>query len=114
MSQMNPQESAGYGHYEGNQYYSPQGQTYDDNFVEAVAQRASQRVMQQNTVSTPAPKASSGQRLALAIVSVAMLVPLAGILMNSSIGFFGLIGLGIVGAAIAIINLGFNGAFQNH
>jgi hypothetical protein len=59
---------------------------------------------------------SAGQRLALAIVSVVMLVPLAGIVfgvsMGASGGFFGpivgLIGLGLICVTIMVINVVFN------
>lgn len=59
--------------------------------------------------------ASAGQRLALAIVSVAILIPIISILLgdnSSSIGYallmVRLVGLGIVCLAIAIINVVFN------
>ena len=55
---------------------------------------------------------TSGQRLALAIVSVAMLVPLSGIILPilGSVGgpFTALIGFGIVCAAILGVNIAFN------
>jgi hypothetical protein len=51
----------------------------------------------------------AGQRLALAIVSVVMLVPLAGIALGI-LKIEGLIALGIVGAVI----LGINIVFNNH
>lgn len=59
---------------------------------------------------------SPGQRLALAIVSVVMLVPLAGIIFGITLGgpggFFGLvaalIGLGLICVTIMVINYVFN------
>jgi hypothetical protein len=56
---------------------------------------------------------SAGQRLALAIVSVAILVPILGILLgDSGISFIELvgrlIGLGVICLTIAIINVVFN------
>jgi hypothetical protein len=59
---------------------------------------------------------SAGQRLALAIVSVVMLVPLAGIVFGISLGsgggFFNLvgalIGLGLICLTIMVINFVFN------
>ncbi|HEV2580143.1 MAG TPA: hypothetical protein VGT44_04750 [Ktedonobacteraceae bacterium] len=57
--------------------------------------------------------ASAGQRLALAIVSVAMLVPLAGIIMGTTFTQFfslvgGLIAMAIVCVTIMVINIVFN------
>ncbi|HVB20607.1 MAG TPA: hypothetical protein VNG51_01495 [Ktedonobacteraceae bacterium] len=56
---------------------------------------------------------TAGQRLALAIVSVAILVPILGTLLgDSSMAFFELtgrlIGLGVICLTIAIINVVFN------
>jgi hypothetical protein len=57
----------------------------------------------------PASNASAGQRLALAIVSVCVLVPLAGIALGI-LKTEGLIALGIVGVVI----LGINAVFNQH
>jgi hypothetical protein len=57
----------------------------------------------------PASNASAGQRLALAIVSVCVLVPLAGIALGI-LRTEGLIALGIVGVVI----LGINAVFNQH
>jgi len=61
------------------------------------------------------PIASAGQRLALAIVSIAIMIPIISILLgdnSSSIDYalliVRLVGLGIVCLAIAIINVVFN------
>jgi hypothetical protein len=57
--------------------------------------------------------ASAGQRLALAIVSVAVLVPLAGIIIGTTFTQFfslvgGLIAMAIVCVTIMVINIVFN------
>ncbi len=63
---------------------------------------------------TPNPSmVSAGQRMALAIVSVVMLIPILGILLgNPDLAFVDLmvrlIGLGVVCLTIAIINVVFN------
>ncbi|GCE17894.1 hypothetical protein [Dictyobacter kobayashii] len=87
----------------------------DDNFVEAVAQRLGQRLTQNQDFSgklhqprSSRPRASAGQRLALAIVSLGVLIPISSDLMQnvgSAIGFgmfFAACG------AIVLINLIFN------
>src|SRR6266699_2965101 len=89
------QTRAAYRGYEGNPEYAqpqreipynqpPQNTTYDDNLVEAVAQRIVQRMGQGPAEKIHAParnKDTIGYRLGLASVSVVMLVPLAEILM---------------------------------
>lgn len=59
--------------------------------------------------------ATSGQRLALAIVSLCILIPLAAIILGTSTGisgtiglFGGLIALGVVCLTIMVVNLAFN------
>lgn len=114
MPQMNSsEEQYSYGHYEGTPPYTTQRQndSYDDNFVEALAQRIAQRVPQasQGKIASGGRSiVSAGQRLALAIVSVSMLVPLAAILVDGAKGFLGLITFGIACAAIFLINAVFN------
>ena len=115
MPQMNSsEEQYSYGHYEGTPSYTTQrpNDSYDDNFVEALAQRIAQRVPQasQGKITGGGKSiASPAMRLALAIVSVCMLVPLAGILMTSGVGgFLGLVAFGIACAAIFLINAVFN------
>jgi len=70
---------------------------------------------QKISLSTPGmdKSASAGQRLALAIVSVVMLIPILGIIMGTSGGsIFGvagaLIALGLVCLTIMVINIAFN------
>src|SRR5260370_40787396 len=89
MQQMNSGEQSDYGRYEGNQGYAqppyeqahgqPQaGATYDDNLVEALAQRVVQRMPQgsQGNLYRPQAHLIPRQRLALGIDSAVMLVPL--------------------------------------
>ncbi|HYK84890.1 MAG TPA: hypothetical protein VEV19_05945 [Ktedonobacteraceae bacterium] len=69
-------------------------------------------------VYTQAPvggdRARAGMRLALAIVSLALLVPLAGIILGIASGFgflgpiYGLIGLGVVCVTVMVVNIAFN------
>jgi hypothetical protein len=86
-----------YGRYEENrsynQHYDPpfgqsstqQGGTYNDEHIDMIAQRLSQRMGQsQKIYPTTNRVASAGQRMALAIVSVIMLIPLTAIIMAIS------------------------------
>ena len=56
--------------------------------------------------------ASAGQRLALAIVSICVLIPLSGIILgvfaNSGLILAGLIGLGVVCFTIIVVNIVFS------
>ncbi len=126
MPQMDPGQpireapGAGYGAYEGNQNYAPppqysqgpQSSAYDDEYVDSLAQRLSQRMAQgpQGKIRPTGAKdrVSAGMRLALAIVSVVMLVPLAAILMGGVGGTAGLISFGAACLAIFLINAVFN------
>ena len=131
MPQMDPggtireQRDADYGRYEGNQGYRqdyggglgasppPQGNLYDDDFMDSFAQRLSQRMGQGigGKVQYQArSKASPGQRLALAIVSVIMLVGMAGIALGIAHDFLavGLIALGMLCFTVIVINIVFN------
>jgi len=126
---INQEPSANYGRYEGNQasypppqyetpYQAPQGNIYDDDYVDGLAQRLSQRM-----AAGPASKIQAGpsgkhrtpdgMRLALAIVSVSILVPLAAILLGAVGGSAGLIGFGVACFAIFLINGAFSGIFNN-
>src|SRR5216684_2017304 len=98
MPQMNSSEEPySYGQYEGSPSYTTQRQndTYDDNFVEALAQRIAQRVPQSSQGKLAGDSkhgvVSPSQRLALAIVSLCLLIPLAGILIAGTGGFLGLV-----------------------
>jgi F0F1-type ATP synthase assembly protein I len=112
MQQMNsPEGQYSYGQYEGDPSYTQRQDPYDDNFVEALAQRIAQRVPQGSQgkiTGSSKGRVHPGLRLALAIVSVVMLVPLAGILVDGAKGFLGLVTFGIACAAIFLINAVFN------
>lgn len=128
-----------YGRYEGTQSYQqaqqaqqaydgPQGTggpvppthaMYDDEFVDAFAQRLSQRMAQgpRGKVSfTPYSKGggvTAKMRLALAIVSIAMLVPLFGITVAIiAVSQLWVVGLVALGAACFTI-IAINGIFNN-
>lgn len=98
-------------------YGQPAGENKfaDDNFIEAVAQRLGQRLTQNQNfggkIHQPGntrSRASSGQRLALAIVSIGILVPLAGILLSGLGGAIGFASFIVAGGIIALVNLIFN------
>ncbi|HEY6539503.1 MAG TPA: hypothetical protein VIZ18_01135 [Ktedonobacteraceae bacterium] len=88
-----------------------QGGAYRDPFAGASGQKLSMPYQQQSSQTL-----SAGQRLALAIVSVVMLVPLSGIIFGTAIGsgaggfalLGGLIGLGMICLTIMVINFVFN------
>jgi hypothetical protein len=87
-----------------------QGGAYRDPFAGASGQKLSMPYQQQSNSSL-----SAGQRLALAIVSVVMLVPLSGIIFGTALGaggglalLGGLIGLGLICLTIMVINIAFN------
>jgi hypothetical protein len=117
MQQMHPEEQRHYQGYEGNQSYEQPhagesygpGAMYDDEFMDAFAQRLSQRMAQgpAGKIQPPARHgASSGQRLALAIVSISLLAFVTIVLFtNSSISsLVSLIVLGALTVAFIIIN----------
>lgn len=125
MSQMDPGQpihevpGGNYGAYEGNQSYAPppqysqpgpQSSAYDDEYVDSLAQRLSQRMAQgpRGKIRPAGGKVPAGMRLALAIVSVAVLVPLSAILMGGVGGLAGLISFGSACLAIFLINAVFN------
>ena len=129
MPQMDPGQpirevpGGNYGAYEGNQSYAPpsspqysqgpQGSVYDDEYVDALAQRLSQRMAQgpQGKIRPAGgvkDRASAGMRLALAIVSISILVPLAAILMGGVGVLAGLIAFGAACLAIFLTNAVFN------
>jgi hypothetical protein len=85
----------------------------DDNFVEAVSQRIAQQMAQQAGGKVYGQKRSPselpvGLRGAIAIVSVAVLVPIA-IPLGLTGGFFGLVALGLAAAVILGVNAIANG-----
>ena len=123
------QEQQPYGSYTGSSQYDgppqqysqpPQGQStppplYDDSFMDSLAQRLSQRMTQgpQGKVLPQSKvRVSAAQRLALAIVSVVMIVVLlsvaTGIVGTSGSGFIGLAAFGAGAVVILLINVVFN------
>lgn len=83
---------------------------YRDPFAGASGQKMSMPYAQPSSQAL-----SAGQRLALAIVSVVMLVPLSGIIFGTALGaggglslLGGLIGLGLICLTIMVINIVFN------
>lgn len=86
-----------------------QGSNFQDS--DRLADAIARRLQAQSPIFRSLPRQqgiSAGQRLALAIVSVVMLVPLAGIILPVLGAFAGLIGLGIVGVVILGVNSLFN------
>ena len=86
------------------------GGAYRDPFAGASGQKLSTQYQPQSSLAL-----SAGQRLALAIVSVVMLVPLSGIIFGTALGaggglalLGGLIGLGLICLTIMVINIAFN------
>ena len=129
MMQMDSQEHGSkqtYGSNEGYQGYqqqdygnverdtdSPQGSMYDDTFVDSLAQRLSQRMAEGPAGKLPSSiksKATAGQRLALAIVSVILVAFYTAIILTTShlSSTANLIGIGIMGLVIFLINGVFN------
>lgn len=125
MSQMESsgQQQGQYGNYAGYQGYqqygeaisdgpSSPGNMYDDAFIDAMAQRLSQR-MAQGPAGKLKPEAkgrvSPQQRLGLAIVSVIMIaVFTTGIITSTGAALGGLIAVGLMCLAIFLINAVFN------
>ncbi len=87
------------------------GYEYTDQYMEAMAQRLAPRLMAmlRNQASVPSP----GQRLALAIVSIALMIPLIAIVTNSAILAMGLtawlIVVGLICVTVMVVNIVFNG-----
>lgn len=128
MSEMDANRPV-HGVYEGQQRSSAQsippyemgyqqpsaGGVIDDNFVEAVSQRIAQQMAQQSGGKVYGQKRSSselpaGLRGAIAIVSVAVLVPI-GIVLGLR-GLDGLLALGIVAGVILGVNAIANGVLS--
>jgi hypothetical protein len=99
-SYTNPTDSSEYdGGYKGN----PQN---NDQLADAIAQRLRYELRSSMRQSTN----SSGQRLALAIVSIVMLIPLTAIILGTSVfaGWFAALALIFLFIAIIAINVVFN------
>src|SRR5579885_2534542 len=109
-------EQSRYGKYEGSQQYAQQqqystpyepgqqqGSPIDDNLVEAVAQRIAQIMGQRpggKVYGYSQTPPTAGMKLALAIVSLCLLIPLAAILISGVGGTGGLIGFGAACLAV--------------
>ncbi len=98
----------------GTSYQPPSsGSTLDDNLVEAVAQRIVRILNNQNsnekifTQSSKHDRPSSGQRLALAIVSLVLLVPIGGVAFGT-LGALGTFAFGAACLVILLVNVVFN------
>ena len=92
---------------------------YDQQYIEALAQRLMPRLIpdilyQLRTVEPiKARNRAFGMSLALAIVSIVMLIPLTGIVLSSVATLGGgitaaLIGIGVIGLVMILINMLFN------
>ncbi|GCE25729.1 hypothetical protein KDA_12130 [Dictyobacter alpinus] len=89
----------------------------DDNFVEAVSQRIAQRLTQSDQFNgklrqasgSQRSRASSGQRLALGIVSLGVLIPLVSVIFSNGLSSgIALIAMGMICGCICLINVIFN------
>jgi hypothetical protein len=96
---------------EGNrQQQEPRVDNYESGYRDPfTGSYTGQKLSQQGSWNSNAP---AGMRLALAIVSIVMLVPLAGIIFGTSMGggFYGggLIALGLICFTIMVVNVAFN------
>ena len=90
--------------YDGGYKENPQ---YNDQLADAIAQRLRYEL---RSGTRQASAALSGQRLALAIVSIVMLVPLTAIILGTSVfaGWFAAMVLIFLFIAIIAINVVFN------
>jgi hypothetical protein len=93
--------------------------TYDTQYIEALAQRLMPRLMpeilyQLRTVEPARERNRAfGMSLALAIVSIVLLIPLTGIVLGTVSTLGGgitaaLIGIGVIGLVMILINVLFN------
>ena len=88
------------------------GYESSEQFMEAIAQRLVPRMMY--LLRNQAPIPTPGQRLALAIVSLALMIPLISIVLGSTlIMAAGLIGwlmtVGLICVTVMVVNIVFNG-----
>jgi hypothetical protein len=92
---------------------------YNEQFIETLAQRLMPRLMPEimSNVHTVEPARSRekafGMSLALAIVSIALLIPLTAIVLSAVTSLGGgmtaaLIGIGVIGLVMVLINVLFN------
>lgn len=87
------------------------GSAYDDEFVEMVAQRLAQRLIEAQKLEAKGSAPSPGQRLTLAIVSLVVLfvilVSMFGIASSTSEGWIVLPVTLVVAIAVCIVNIVF-------
>ncbi|HEX9056658.1 MAG TPA: hypothetical protein VF818_03920 [Ktedonobacterales bacterium] len=82
------------------------GPEYDDHLVESFMRKLDAQLPALRGARMPASDApSAGQRLALAVVSLALLIPLVGMVMWTTGG--NLIALTVLCAAVVLVNLAF-------
>ena len=81
------------------------GPQYNDQLADAILHKLR---LELRGGMRPAGAATPGQRLALAIVSLCLLIPLSAIILSAIGVFGGLLGLGLVCLAIIIVNIVFN------
>ncbi len=105
--------------------WPPMGPEYDQQFIETLAQRLMPRLMpeimyQLRTVEPMRERNKAyGRSLALAIVSIVMMIPLTAIVLGTLATAAGggigpaLIGICIVGAVMVLINVLFNNMLFN-
>lgn len=84
----------------GPQYPPYQSVLYDEQFIEALAQRLVPRL------KSYSPMPSAGQRLALLIISLVLMIPMIAILTSITVlGFWGiLIGLAVICVTVISVN----------
>jgi hypothetical protein len=86
---------------------------YNDQFIESLVARLTPRLVYELRVQNSMPRRAVGYRLALAIVSVALLIPLIALALGAAqqfnAGFFEwLIGVGVICFTVLLINLVFD------
>lgn len=91
----------------GSHFEYEAGYTGDFQQSDRLADAVARRLQAQTPLNVRPSTALAGQRLALAIVSVAVLIPLTAIALGV-LGFEGLFALGIVSVVILGINFVFN------
>lgn len=88
-------------------------QVYNDQFIEALVARLTPRLVYELRVQHSGPNRVFGYRLALAMVSMALLIPLIAIALGAAqqfnAGFFEwLIAVGVICFTVLLINVGFD------
>lgn len=91
----------------------PPDRAYNDQFMESLVARLTPRLVYELRAQNSVPHRAFGYRLALALVSIALLIPLIAITLGAAqqfdAGFFEwLIGVGVICFTVLVINLGFD------